>query len=209
MSDPMHILPCYYLFAAAAASDAPGPWPLYCVVHRPPRRRSWQTLPPPGASAVAPGQYNYAPIHEQALAIQEMGYEAYERLNKQVGGRGCGVSFGCRPSAAACVCGARGVVGKQAQLRPPGNLISPAHPTPSGVTHPPRQADNETCTYGCGAAVWAGLAFGSELTRYLCSINATVEPQTCSDPYLNQVCHVTHGTVAAASNPTMFSKATL
>lgn len=86
MSDPMHILPCYYVFAAAAASDAPGPRPLYCVVHRPPRRRSWQTLPPPGASAVAPGQYNYAPIHEQALAVQEMGYEAYERLNKQVGG---------------------------------------------------------------------------------------------------------------------------
>lgn len=84
----------------------------------------------------------------------------------------------------------------------------PAHPTPSGVTHPARQADNETCTYGCGAAVWAGLAFGSELTRYLCSINATVEPQTCSDPYLNQACHVTHGTVAAASNPAMFSKAT-
>ena len=53
---------------------------------RPPRRRSWQTLPPPGASAIAPGQYNYAPIHEQALAIQEMGYTAYDRLNKQVGG---------------------------------------------------------------------------------------------------------------------------
>ena len=46
--------------------------------------RSWQTLPPPGATITAPGQYNYAPIHDQAIAVQEMGYTAYDRLNKEV-----------------------------------------------------------------------------------------------------------------------------
>ncbi len=49
------------------------------------------------------------------------------------------------------------------------------------------QADPDTCTYGCGAAVWAGLAFGSEMTRYLCSVNASAEAGVCSEPYYNQV----------------------
>ncbi|PRW45209.1 ATP-dependent protease [Chlorella sorokiniana] len=92
---------------------------------------SWQTLPPPGMESTPRDQYNYAPIREGALAVQKMGYEAYNRLNKE--------------------------------------------------------ADNKTCTYGCGMVVWGGLALGSELTRYACSINASVEAEVCSEPYYNQV----------------------
>lgn len=39
-------------------------------------------------SATARDQFDYAPIHEGALAVLEMGYAAYERLNKEVCGEG-------------------------------------------------------------------------------------------------------------------------
>lgn len=44
--------------------------------------------------------------------------------------------------------------------RPPAFSRTPPWP----LTRPPaRQAEPETCTYGCGAVVWGGLSFGGDL----------------------------------------------